>query len=1048
MTTDNNDFFAHVASRDNQRVTQDLYEPQPPVLDRVGIPAHPSPSAAPAYETIQDEFQLKHELKLLRAKMLPFMQNHAPELPRYRKSLNLSAFDWREECEADKADFVDQVINGQGEWEKVTIPHYGPPMGKATTFYRTTVEMDAEDLAIGSTFLCFKGVDYEAHVYLNGAYVGSHEGFFAPFELDVSKWARAGENVLLVRVDNDAINMGNRSWGNPEWEGDKIYGATGPGWDDPNGGWHHCPPGMGIYQDVKVEFRPTVFIHDLYVRPLVEQSSVELWVEVYNTESTARHLDLQYSIHGKNFKQENIAEGTYAPVVRNQPGFGDMVKPNDHKLLPMMCGSGVNYFKIEVSLPDVRRWTLEQPWLYQLHLTLTDQQGETAVDSASQHFGMRTFCSDEEQEPKGRMFFNDEEIRLRGTNTMGHLQQCVIKKDWDQLIDDILLAKLCNMNFFRMTQRPVQPEIYEHFDQLGILSQSDFPMFGNLRRNQYDEALRQVREMERLLRSHPSCVIISYMNEPFPNGDSKPHRNLDFEEMRAWYDMADQVVRQANPDRVIKAVDGDYDPPSPGIADRHCYNMWYGNHGIDFGKMHRGFWQVSKKGWAHGCGEFGVEGLDSEEVMNAHYPAAWMEAVDGDGNWVPDPIPYNQTHKFHHLWYETPKGGAPAWVAKSHDFQAMALRHIGESFRRDNLCVTCAVHLFIDAFPSNWMKTIMDYHRKPKGGYFGIREAFSPLAVSLRTDRFSFYAGEACSMEAWVANDTALNGDGYRLHYQVVNVDGELLASGGQPLCLQACKANYEGDVQFEVPSEIGERAEVRVLLTLVDPDGKAVHQCSQPLVVMPKPSLETLNLYYLSGGEDLEGQRILEALGVQSTKSISEAETILVDSLEVYQAHEESLLKEAHSGKRLVLLSLPSGEHQIAGLDIEIMSAGMAERHTVSRDTGHSVVAGLAENDMRFWYDEDKGYITPFCRNVISPHAGIKPMLVSATGTSGHGGVEEWTSVLVAGEIEYGEGSIYLNQIDLGNRLKTNCAAGTFAAALLSIRQVKKSPDPQGCLV
>ena len=31
----------------------------------------------------------------------------------------------------------------------------------------------------------------------------------------------------------------------------------------------------------------------------------------------------------------------------------------------------------------------------------------------------------------------------------------------DQLIEDILIAKLCNMNYYRITQRPVQDEIYE-----------------------------------------------------------------------------------------------------------------------------------------------------------------------------------------------------------------------------------------------------------------------------------------------------------------------------------------------------------------------------------------------------------------------------------------------------------------------------------------------------------------------------------------------------------------------------------------------------------
>ncbi|GAB4184187.1 MAG: hypothetical protein Fur0032_25090 [Terrimicrobiaceae bacterium] len=108
---------------------------------------------------------------------------------------------------------------------------------------------------------------------------GTHEGFFSPFEFDITNSAREGENELLVRVDNDAICMGNNSWDDSR-AGDKIYAATGLGWDEPGLGWHHCPPGMGIHRPVRIESRPTTFIRDLFVRPLPENGCAEAWVEV------------------------------------------------------------------------------------------------------------------------------------------------------------------------------------------------------------------------------------------------------------------------------------------------------------------------------------------------------------------------------------------------------------------------------------------------------------------------------------------------------------------------------------------------------------------------------------------------------------------------------------------------------------------------------------------------------------------------------------------------------------------------------------------------
>ena len=47
-------------------------------------------------------------------------------------------------------------------------------------------------------------------------------------------------------------------------------------------------------------------------------------------------------------------------------------------------------------------------------------------------------------------------------------------------------------------------------------------------------------------------------------------------------------MRVLNPDRVIKHVDGDYDPPSDTLPDNHCYCGWYNGHGLELGKLHRG----------------------------------------------------------------------------------------------------------------------------------------------------------------------------------------------------------------------------------------------------------------------------------------------------------------------------------------------------------------------------------------------------------------------------------------------------------------------------
>ena len=134
------------------------------------------------------------------------------------------------------------------------------PIGRAVTYYRTTFHVTEAMRSTGALFVAFKGVDYTGHVFINGTFLGTHEGFFAPFAFEFTPAAHVGENVLLVKVENDAVPISDGgSWG-MSVDGDKLYAATGRGWDDPEVGWHHCPPGMGIYQSVTIEARPTLHL--------------------------------------------------------------------------------------------------------------------------------------------------------------------------------------------------------------------------------------------------------------------------------------------------------------------------------------------------------------------------------------------------------------------------------------------------------------------------------------------------------------------------------------------------------------------------------------------------------------------------------------------------------------------------------------------------------------------------------------------------------------------------------------------------------------------
>lgn len=150
--------------------------------------------------------------------------------------------------------------------------------------------------------------------------------------------------------------------------------------------------------------------------------------------------------------------------------------------------------------------------------------------------------------------------------------------------------------------------------------------------------------------------------------------------------MCDIAVKMQNPDRVIKHVDGDYDPPTEGMPDNHCYPMWYNGHRIDIGKLNKGYWLSVKPDWYYGCGEYGAEGLDSCSLMKEKYPEEWIKEPFDPRN-----ILRAQTADFHYFFYDTPET-IEDWVKQSQKHQAFATKLITEAFRRDDRMITNAIH--------------------------------------------------------------------------------------------------------------------------------------------------------------------------------------------------------------------------------------------------------------------------------------------------------------------------------------------------------------------
>lgn len=722
----------------------------------------------------------------LRKYYSPYLRNFARTVS--SAEFAITDFSFRKETEEDKQDFT-SVLNGCGEWENVKIPHYVGPDGRWNAFYRTEINIEnkKEDKFY---ILDFEAVDYIAEVYVNNRMVDRHIGFFAPFSVNITDYIREGVNILLVVVKNDVTSTAVTVDGMAHY-GDKIYGATHFGYDEPNYGWHHCPAGAGIYGKVKLSVVDDSRITDIFVKTDIDKSEITVNTTVYTYAYKTCKYKIAYTVEGRNFKET---------VFENVFGKTDPFTVDE------------NYLCEKFNIPNFKLWTQKTPHLYAITVTLYDEDGRV-VDEKQTHFGMRKFIMDETSTPKGAFYLNDERIMLRGTNEMGHLPLCVIRGDYEQLIDDILIAKVANLNFYRMTQRPVHDEIYTYFDMLGMLCQSDFPLFSYLKPSVVGEALKQVREMEIHTRNHPSVILETFCNETLDKTAwGKEQYNLSRYEIEKFFNAAKEVVEIYNPDRVLKYCEGDYAPlpETHGISDFHCYTFWYISHALPSGKLRKGYLPPIRPDYMTGCGEFGVDGMDRWELMKKYCPKNWLPETQ-DEPWSPKTVGQAQCFVLHGDFFPE-QNTAREWIRESREWQKKAIKDYVHILRlRSDYIESTAVHLLIDAWPCGWTKTLVDVERQPKPAYYAFKEASIPVRVALRRDKYVVYEEDLITTEVYVFNDVAQ--DKKVKATATVYIDGEADGTYQIEKVAKAVSTTYFGEIRTKTAK--GFVGNVRVVVKL-----------------------------------------------------------------------------------------------------------------------------------------------------------------------------------------------------------------------------------------
>ena len=375
--------------------------------------------------------------------------------------------------------------SGTGGWDEVQIPHdyLTDPryVYTGTAWYRKSFLAPREDGAALVWRLCFDMVFQRCRVWLNGEFVGSHEGGYTPFEFPVGKYLKPGErNLLVLEVDNSRrlrALPGIRSV--PSWENllQVHIAASAAGYPWLNYG--------GLIGKVRLLSHENVWIQSQKVETSFKDDVWRLGIraELHNESGSARSGELiaRISPLGKNIRVPYAVKAGEKTVVN---------------------------ISEEIPADAVKPWSLESPQLYTCALSLDKQ--ETVLEST---FGFRMI-----ETKNGRFLINGKPVYWAGANrARGHPVFGGI--DTEACVDqDMGLMKAAGLRFARLQHTAPGKYLLDWADRNGMLLVLEVGMWGFGPEDMASEELRkqwkaEMRELVLLAQNHPSVVGWSLGNE-------------------------------------------------------------------------------------------------------------------------------------------------------------------------------------------------------------------------------------------------------------------------------------------------------------------------------------------------------------------------------------------------------------------------------------------------------------------------------------------------------------------------------------------------------
>lgn len=654
----------------------------------------------------------------------------------------------------------DQEITVPLPWQ-VAFPELRAYSGYG--WYQRTFTLDAAALT-GEVILRFGAVDYWCQVYLNGQYVGEHEGGHTAFEFAVRQWMQPGENTLTVRV----YDSSQRAIVIPRWRQDIPPENTSPPFAPesiPHGKQTWYLDASGLWQDVTLTFVPATYLRQIHITPDIQTGTAQVKVWLAGQEQAG------------NLRLQLAGQTAEVPITACQ---------QDATLA------------IQVAQPTL--WSPEQPHLYQAEVYLETASG---TDQQSVRFGFREITIRD-----GYLLLNGEPLYLLCALDQDLYPETIYTvPSTDFLCDQFTKAKQLGLNILRCHIKPPDPRYFELADEMGLLVWSEIPSWRTFHpKNSHptalhlDEAIKtRVRETLRDMiardYNHPSLIIWTIVNEDW--GTSL----LLSEDDRAWVAEMFDYCKQLDPTRLV--VDNSPCPAPWGLSvhvksdldDFHIYANIPDQAGFfeqtieQFGL--RPLWTYSNTGDAQRTGqeplilsEFGNWGMPTLQPYQGQEPdwfdlSGWWSPWDGEAGYPAGVLKRFEQLGLHKIWQDYI---AFAEATQWHQYQALKFEI--ETMRRQPGIQGYVITELSDIY---WESNgLLDFERGTKVFHerFAYINALDVILPHLR--RYAFWENETAEVTL------------YASHYSPANWQNSVAraAADGQEIFTTSTAAIGRGSVQ------------------------------------------------------------------------------------------------------------------------------------------------------------------------------------------------------------------------------------------------------------